>query len=290
MAAAFRFSAQLEQPKGCEDPKSKPPDPIFSTKRPRYDDSGESDKVRSVTYGRNGRYTGAGYAGSRYNSQTNNGKTGLGRKNGGAETTVVANNITQSRDLGRHSAIYSKKVMNNSGSRGNNITGATVGSGSRFAVLSEEKSDEAVGMSTRRRAEFRSKTPAKKVLAEVSNRKTNSMTYQSSGPSKYLINPPPSKPPFNKPCKENIIPRQGTKLPIKHIVIDPSVSVGEEIKDFEVLQSLHNDILQQAKRIDSDTTGNAVETQLPTQVNVSDATDFEMVASTLKEAMEVVLV
>ena len=66
--------------------------------------------------------------------------------------------------------------------------------------------------------------------------------------------------------------------------------MDEDIDDTQVLQSLHNVIFQQVKHADCINLDTGASPLLPIQVDVSDATDFEMVASNLKEAMEVVLV
>ncbi|KAK1592958.1 hypothetical protein Q3G72_033397 [Acer saccharum] len=200
MAAAFRFSAQPE-PLNSENLKGKPPDPLASIKRARSNDSDEDDRGTTsgsgdrepygpwmqVTYGRNGRYVGAGHTGKKSNSQVHNGKSGSGRQNGSEVLTNVANTPRQSKELGKNVADISTKAMTNSRNGIVNNIGASVLNGSRFAVLSEETEADINALSTRGRVGNRGKTPIPTVLAEISNRKSFSKHHQSSGPNKYLV-------------------------------------------------------------------------------------------------------
>ncbi|KAK4837362.1 hypothetical protein QYF36_004867 [Acer negundo] len=89
-------------------------------------------------------------------------------------------------------------------------------------------------------------------------------------------------PTFNKPFKGTVSNGQGHKKDKQYTVNVTSLDMEEEIEDVEVLQSLYKDILQQGNISESICTSSDANHSTLVQVNVADATDFEVVASNLK--------
>ncbi|KAK0575851.1 hypothetical protein LWI29_008153 [Acer saccharum] len=171
------------------------------------------------------------------------------------------------KDLGNTSADLSKKVKDNGKSGNISKMNSNLANGSRFAVLDEESTEEINVMTTQSRVGKRGKNHSKKVLAEISSRIPGKIQ-QNTVTNKYLAKIPIKQPSFNKPFKENecektITTDKGRKKDKQRIVSETVLDMEEEIEDVEVLQSLH-------------------------KVNVANATDFEVVAYNLKEAMEIV--
>ena len=242
-----------------------------------------------VAYGRNGRQMGVGYTGRKINSQGYNGRSSFAGKTGADASSSAADNLRQSKGLGKNSVTNPRRAVITGRVGIDSNLGSKIGSGSRFDVLSEETATEDIGTSSYNRVDIRGNTLSKRVLAEISNRKAPNKNYQSSGPSKYLIKPPLVNPTFNKPFKENIRSEQAFPISGTPKNVEPAQSIEDDIEDSAVLQSLHKDILQQVQLDNSNGAAASTAISPPIQVNVSDATDFEMVASNLKEAMEVVL-
>ena len=143
-------------------------------------------------------------------------------------------------------------------------------------------------------------------MAEISNPGDASTDATTSSPNKYLIDPNTGPKIFNKPFKENDnrVWAKGTGKWTKKDIHQPARSkqavVVENIEDSDVLKSLHKDLLNSvvamslAQGSDSSNTvsidanpeelGNKVQ-----QVVISGATNFELAASELKEAMEVAI-
>lgn len=259
-----------------------------------------------VSYGRNGRNTlGGQYAGRRSGNMGSVGKNissdkkqsppehGTG-KSGKLSSTVIVTSLP-----GKESMNVSPSILKDKGSSMNR-------EGSRFAILSEEM-DEVVELNrSLNRAGNQNKTSRTKVLAEISNLGDTSTNNISSSRSRYLTDSNIASTSFNKPFKENNtrvwVKGRGkiTKKDKQHLVISQQDSLAEDIEDSEVLKSLHKDLINSeallhppqppglirnnAGVVDIEGISNNVQ-----QVDVSGATNFELAASELKEAMEVTL-
>ncbi|KAK0608317.1 hypothetical protein LWI29_028781 [Acer saccharum] len=63
-------------------------------------------------------------------------------------------------------------------------------------------------------------------------------------------------------------------------------AMERDIEDFEVLKSLHNEVMELENSTGGDCISTDVGNSTSEQVNVADAINFEVVTSKLKEAME----
>ncbi|KAK0584905.1 hypothetical protein LWI29_020716 [Acer saccharum] len=152
---------------------------------------------------------------------------------------------------------------------------------SRFAVLSDNLDEE----SNVRKGQ----APDYRVLIEISNKSVPNRRQLCPSASKYLVDSPMDTN-VSKFPKENIIEKwvKKSRKSIKKMghqsVTVHQSGIEEDVDDSEVLQSLHNKILE------TEMIGSQVSMAMKhNQIEVSDYANFDNVASKLKKAMEVAL-
>ncbi|KAK0605104.1 hypothetical protein LWI29_022815 [Acer saccharum] len=169
--------------------------------------------------------------------------------------------------------------------------------GSRFSILSDNMEEE-INIENRQ-----SMASSSRVLTEISNRVLPTKKQLTPNAYKYLIEPPSVKSSLSKSPKENgteVRTKKSGKETKKNRLQSFSVqakSLEEDIEDSEVLQNLHEKMVEirmaETQHPSVSDQPLQVEDSNPTQgqqqVVVSDEFTFEVVASKLKEAMEIVL-
>ncbi|KAK0583442.1 hypothetical protein LWI29_036976 [Acer saccharum] len=240
-----------------------------------------------VSYGRNYRInngTRYGYQSFADGKRTGNkgywGKSGVGGSNKG-ETPIVGE-VKAGQDTGNKKdstkgtteSSFKKAVAATSNV---NLAPKKI-EGSRFAVLSDNLDEEP---SVRK-----GQAPDCKVLTEISNQSVPNRRQLCTSASKYFVDSPMDTN-ISKFPKENITEKwvKKSRKSIKKMSHQPVTvhqsGIEEDVDDSEVLQSLHNKILE------TEMIGSQVSMAVKyNQIEVSDAANFDNVASKLKEAME----
>ncbi|KAK0606599.1 hypothetical protein LWI29_001323 [Acer saccharum] len=215
----------------------------------------------------------------------------------GSKPSLGGNDKNGNNEVNRIGAVSVKSPMKATPLKKNGKSVATTGGGSRFAILNENLDEENSVESTQ------AKASSSKVLTEISNRFFPSKDHLNPTANKYLTDSLTSKSSFSKPFKENgrqvwsKKPGKGAKnnsQPSNNVQLN---SMEEDIEDFEVLQTLHKKMVEirvaeyQQNTVSkhpclSDLVSSDAGQQ---QVVVSDESTFDVVASKLKEAMELVL-
>ncbi|KAK0571843.1 hypothetical protein LWI29_022477 [Acer saccharum] len=169
--------------------------------------------------------------------------------------------------------------------------------GSRFSILSDNMEEE-INIENRQ-----SMASSSRVLTEISNRVLPTKKQLTPNAYKYLIEPPSVKSSLSKSSKENgteVRTKKSGKETKKNCLHSFSVqpkSLEEDIEDSEVLQNLHEKMVEirMAETQHPSVRDQPLQVEEPNptqgqqQVVVSDESTFEVVASKLKEAMEIVL-
>ncbi|KAK0584109.1 hypothetical protein LWI29_007730 [Acer saccharum] len=218
----FVFSAQQEA-KMNEVMKEKPPDPYFNAKRARA----QEDLDDNMKYGNVG----------------NSGGFGAASKNNDVNKSVELDKIAVAKNS------TGKDVVGNSNRprlgvyQGNKKIG-----GSRFEILSEDLEENVGSNKNKPRTPKHSKPDSNKILSDISNKGKVSSGQSNSHPKKFLeVNKSKVNKAFKEVYKEEgfgnseKVHNKGTQ-PGK-LVVNHHVSMEDELEDSEVLQALHQDML-----------------------------------------------
>ncbi|KAK0591926.1 hypothetical protein LWI29_010382 [Acer saccharum] len=241
-----------------------------------------------VSYGRNGRNNVGNRNFDRRNGSAGNsggGKSGPKVNNRKPVETVRA--VVGQKETG-------SRVLDNNGKNGgrfdNSVNhGSKKIGGSRFEILREEM-EETRGVEKEQPRTFKQKKAGSiKVLSEISNKERTNRVQCSSQSNKYLeVN----KSGFYKPFKENV-----SKGGLSNNVNKGKQQdmIDEVIEDSEVLQALHQDMMNSARTDGASGDGsmnNNVDNSVGVcveQVDIPGASNFDEVASKLREAMKVAM-
>ncbi|KAK1591938.1 hypothetical protein Q3G72_016303 [Acer saccharum] len=253
------FSAQLEQGRSAE-VKEKPPDPNFNVKRSRtleeYD-AGNLRKPGNVSFK------------SKLLSMSSPG-------NGDQNEKVAKPPVVSAKDdpYGPWLQVsYGRNMRNNNGPKFAGKRSENGGSFGKMETVNRVESGPSTqGVETSRQdTETRKDAVPRKGLVEISNIERFNRKHLTSPASKYLVSNLGDKSSFNKSLKENV--RKGNmkvnkkdKLHVSYPKYgSQSKDMEEDLQDSEVLKILHK------------------------EVDISNAGSFDVVASKLKEAMEVAM-
>ncbi|KAK0583805.1 hypothetical protein LWI29_003336 [Acer saccharum] len=192
------------------------------------------------------------------------GKYGNVGNSGGFGAASKNNNVNKSVELDKIAVAKNstgKDVVGNSNRprlgvyQGNRKIG-----GSRFEILSEDLEENVGSNKNKPRTPKHSKPDSNKILSDISNKGKVSSGQSNSHPKKFL-----------------------------------EVSMEDELEDSEVLQALHQDMLNSEVTVEVtgesslNAVGDSILEDSVEQVDVPSAMNFDEVASKLKEAMEVAM-
>ncbi|KAK1556228.1 hypothetical protein Q3G72_000930 [Acer saccharum] len=249
-----------------------------------------------VSYGKNGRNTAGGKNfGRKYGNVGNSGGFGAASRSNDVSKTVVMDKT----DVAKNSA--GKVAVGNSIRprlglyQGNRKIG-----GSRFEILSEDLEENVGTNNYNSRSPKHNKPVPNKILSDISNRGKISGG-QSINHSKKVLEVNKSR--GNKSFKE-VYKEVGFGVSGKvhnkgshsgKLVVNHQVGMEEELEDSDVLQALHQDMLNSEVVVKGTEESNMIavgESILEDgleQVDVPGATNFDEVAFKLKEAMEIAI-
>ncbi|KAK0592151.1 hypothetical protein LWI29_014241 [Acer saccharum] len=266
---------------------------------------------KEVSYGRN-RWSNNGpkFAGKRGGYGNNSGQMDSGYKiesgpfSRGNETS--SQDTESIKEIGKNISNRSSKTSLAS-SRGVMAGGKTVG-GSRFEILNVGLDMECNEDLDQNQSGVQGKPNVREGLVEISNIENLNRKKSNSPASKYLVNKIGDKSSFNKALKENVrkgnvkMSKKGKQQVIHTQSRTQTKDMDEDLQDSEVLKIFHREV-SQVRVVDSqspfldETSDNivvekVVDTSLVSslqQVDITCADTFDVVASKLKEAMEVAL-
>ncbi|KAK1576665.1 hypothetical protein Q3G72_015661 [Acer saccharum] len=303
----FVFSAQQEA-KMNEVMKEKPPDPNFNAKRARAHEDLDDNMVRK---------SGDSFKSKLLGHSKEVCKEG---KEEPKKATEVPDNGEEVTAAGKDSfgpwmpVSYGKNGRNNTGGKflsrrnGNVTNSGGIGSSPKNNVVNRtvevEKAIGAVknvsGKNNQPRTVKQNKTDSSKVLSDISNRGKSSNVQWNKHPKKVLeVN----RSSFNKPFEESANKKGLDSVGKVHkmgkqqwkLVDNHQANMEDELKDSEVLKALHQDMLNSGT-IDKVTGEGSMDgvcdnvlDNFIEQVDVPGASNFDEVASKLKEAMEVAM-
>ncbi|KAK0571739.1 hypothetical protein LWI29_020839 [Acer saccharum] len=273
--------------------------PLASNLRSNVNE-GERDSYgpwMQVSYGKSNRsHLGHNPVGRKSWNQGNGGKQGLDvRQGSGSSNAEIVKNGTAEKN--KKGVEIGKILMKVTSHQKNDKLAATNVARSRFTILNENLEEEN-SLENRQK-----KGSSSSVLTKISNRGLATKKLLNPIANKYLIDPATVKSNFSKNSKENgkeVWAKKygkGTKKNSMQPTSAQPISMEQDIEDSEVLQSLHKKMVE--VRVVEDQLPTVIEHHSPTEmittdsgqqlVVVSDVSIFEVVASKLKEAMEVVL-
>ncbi|KAK0584278.1 hypothetical protein LWI29_010437 [Acer saccharum] len=223
-----------------------------------------------VTYGRNVRNLGTGAVGKQGSSQSQGQGYGAGMKQG----VKQGNGTGMKHGHGHIGAVMAGSI------EGNNL-----------AVIEDSAVKSSHNVSSRQ-----GKIHSKKVLTEISNRKPPKKNQVSEPSCSYLTDFNVDKSYLIKPLKENsgeLLAKSTSKWHKKGWQVSSKNSnhdTEEVIEDSVVLQALHSEIMELEVAADKEGTKATVDTNsMVDRVILSEVSNFEEVASKLKEAMDIAL-
>ncbi|KAK1592004.1 hypothetical protein Q3G72_017460 [Acer saccharum] len=253
---------------------------------------------KQVAYGRNGRNAGGSNFGGKKpgnvdtlgksNSTT---KVGSGPSSYGVES--FGKGMGNRRMMERVPAVVSgQKVVYPSK---NGKPGISVIEGSRFAVLSDDVVDNTSSNKVLNKSMDKGKGISNSVLSEISNRVLSRKKKTSLSPNKYLQNAGTDY------CRTTILLKENICGEGIQVCNEGSSGVVEDLEDSDILRSLHLSVMDSVMLFadhaitnvgcgTSDLGGSSdAANGIGLQVDVSATLDLDIVASDLREAMEVAL-
>ncbi|KAK1560893.1 hypothetical protein Q3G72_031988 [Acer saccharum] len=244
-----------------------------------------------VSYGRNGR--------------NNGGVKNFGKKSGHVGNSSGVGSVSKVNASNRINEIRKIDVVKNGPSKSGVNNGAKIQGngkvgGSRFEILNEVL-EENVDVTKEQFHVYKQKIPdAGKVLSDISNRGKTTNEQLSSHANKFLV---VNQDRFNKPFKVNG-KREGSGSIGKgykggkqsgKVVVSQQEGMEDVLEDSDVLKALHQDMLdsglsnKDAGESSMETIGDSEPAVCVERVDVPNASNFDEVASKLKEAMEIAM-